>query len=152
MADDPTMTDHPTCATCKFYKADLNECRRYPPTMMWPDPKEHPVTRWPDMFDDDWCGEHHPASQPAKIQPPQVAPSEAVGDVWVVQARSVAWRKDRPLDDLMTDTFVERIVVAVSEASAISSFKSAHSGMFDHSTARRVKRTSHLPVLISAPE
>ena len=56
-----------TCATCKFHEG--TECHRYPPT---PIPVVYQdnnwdgdfgidykiVSEWPDVGDDDWCGEY----------------------------------------------------------------------------------------------
>jgi hypothetical protein len=53
------------CQTCKFYfPLDRHDghCRRFPP-MAVKDPRQPDGTNhlWPEVFDNEWCGEHQPS-------------------------------------------------------------------------------------------
>lgn len=67
--------ERPRCETCPFFVPNperdgdreagviyCGECRRYPPTLLTPDPFGHPDSLagayWPDVSTGDWCGEH----------------------------------------------------------------------------------------------
>lgn len=52
-----------SCKTCRFHHYDkaneISECRRFPPTIKLDpgDASAEAITLWPDVEDDDWCGE-----------------------------------------------------------------------------------------------
>jgi hypothetical protein len=61
------MSDRPTCKTCPYWDntdgGDLNDCRAGRPQSMidptWPNNTDSEnYRRWPETWDDDWCGEH----------------------------------------------------------------------------------------------
>ncbi len=48
------------CKTCKYYSGSV--CRRYPPQVMI-DPQGYFRERWPEMLENDWCGEYAPQGE-----------------------------------------------------------------------------------------
>lgn len=69
------MTNQPTCSTCKFYDCNLDSCRRHPPVRMVAPHQGSPDTFWPQVEEDDWCGEHQPAALPPGAPPQPVDPA-----------------------------------------------------------------------------
>lgn len=62
------MSDGPRCETCKFWRLfraeDIGECRRHAPAPIRGIRDAYDVY-WPETRDEDWCGEHEPASREA---------------------------------------------------------------------------------------
>jgi hypothetical protein len=67
----------PECWYCKFYmdigEKGSGECHRHAPSpgpsaFFIPDPDRDRIgpfeARWPEVEDDDWCGEHQPRPRP----------------------------------------------------------------------------------------
>ena len=53
MADNP---EGESCSTCRFYgrpAGGMGQCRRHPPTVV-----ATGAGVWPQVHDDDWCGEY----------------------------------------------------------------------------------------------
>jgi hypothetical protein len=65
--------DRESCKSCRFCRS--NECHKNPPGMTWPiyestgsdyhigakwriNTSQDPVSEWPPVKDDDWCGEY----------------------------------------------------------------------------------------------
>lgn len=57
-----------TCETCRFWnrvRGDKGTCRRSPPVIAvhdvgWLVPVYQSTRVWPEMSQDEWCGEHKP--------------------------------------------------------------------------------------------
>jgi len=103
--------DEPTCETCKYWQESprppsheiTGTCRIYPPQVCAP--------RWPEVFAQDWCGEHSPRVPLPVVEEKPRAKQYKYGRTWydkgtgpielVVQERSggLDWR-DKPDDTL----------------------------------------------------
>ena len=63
-----------TCATCRYFKPDVNpnlrgECRRSPPALVYLKYPTYSRSEWPTTFRDDWCGEYLPVSENVSTLP-----------------------------------------------------------------------------------
>ena len=69
------------CITCQFY--DLGKCRRSPPaTRIFPDFEvfDHRVVScWPEVTEEDWCGEHRQLAFPRNPDPDAFNTPSSVG-------------------------------------------------------------------------
>lgn len=65
-----SVRDRPTCETCRFWRRldgeevldGQGECRRHAPSPTLEIRDDGYGALWPETWDEDWCGEHEPAT------------------------------------------------------------------------------------------
>lgn len=56
------------CSDCSYYQHDI--CRRYPPKVFLAPPGgERYEMVWPEVYQDNWCGEFRPIEVELKLPP-----------------------------------------------------------------------------------